>query len=67
MAKTEFPQGIDQRQGLDRRQLLASTTALSAAVILPGARAPEAPPPHALPSLPPTPEVRSPNFCAAHG
>ena len=63
MAKTEFPKGIDQRQGLDRRQLLATATAISAAQILPSIGATEAPPPHALPSLPSTPS--RPSFCAA--
>ena len=64
MAKAEFPNSLQPSLGLDRRQLLASATALSVASILPGVRAAEAPLPHALRSLPPTP-VQSPNFCAA--
>ena len=65
MAKTQFPNGIEQRPKLDRRQLLASATALSVAGIIPSLRVTEAPRAQALPSLPPTPEVQGPNLSTA--
>jgi hypothetical protein len=64
MAKPKCPNHLELRYGLDRRQLLASATAISVANVMPSAGSADAPPLAVLPSLPPAP-AQSPNFCAA--
>jgi hypothetical protein len=63
MAKPKLSRHLEDRPSLDRRRLLATGAAITAASIMPSAGR-SAPSLNGLPTLPPT-LVRDSNFCAA--